>query len=274
LGLHGENPTAFALAAARVLADPQVENSVGSYYLAGLIARTDAVLDLLLDIRLLNDEQAASLAISLVRVDQLLDVRLLRKMLESAGKDATLVPTPVASRVLRVASAISDCSRLTTQLMRLTNHPSQHVRSKAALLLGRGNVNLNRVESFLGSDDSRTRANAIESLWGQKSAEARGLFQQASNDPDRRVAINGLVGLCKAGGADATPRLIGLLESDDPIARRGAAWAMGQIGDPEFAPALEALLNDSDEGLRTMAARSRAMLREPKPVHVRPEVVY
>src|SRR5215469_13720311 len=35
LGLHGENPTAFALAAARVLADQQPANSVGSYYLAG-----------------------------------------------------------------------------------------------------------------------------------------------------------------------------------------------------------------------------------------------
>jgi HEAT repeat protein len=135
-------------------------------------------------------------------------------------------------------------------------------------------VNLSRVEAFLNSEDSRTRANAIESLWGQKSTEARNLFLQAANDPDRRVAINGLVGLGKAGGADALPRLTHLLHSEDPIARRGAAWAMGQVGDPEFAEPLDSLMNDPDEALRAMAVRSRAKLRKPKPVMVRPEVVY
>ena len=111
----------------------------------------------------------------------------------------------------------------------------------------------------------------MRSLWGQKTSEARALFLPASNAPDRRVAINGLIGLCKAGGTDARLGLISLLQSDDPLSRRGAAWAMGQLGNPEFAEALEALRDDPDEHLRDMAIRSRAMLRKPKPALVRDE---
>ncbi|MBV8843658.1 MAG: HEAT repeat domain-containing protein [Bryobacterales bacterium] len=276
LDLHGENPTAFALAAAKVLADPDAANSIGGYYLAGLIGRTDGIIDLLLHARMLSDPDALSLARTVARVDSLLDIRLMRKMMQDAGNDAALVPAAIARRALALVDATSDCSRLTTHLMRLTSHPSAYVRSKSALLLGRGNVNLNRVELFMHSEDSRTRANAIESLWGQKSQEARGIFQQATSDPDRRVAINALVGLCKAGGADAISRLLSLLQSEDPLSRRGAVWAMGQVADPEFAPVLEQLLNDSDQHVRSMAARSRAMLRKPAPAPPPPrsELVY
>src|SRR5215831_12093829 len=101
LDLHGQNPTLFALAAARVLTEPGSLNSIGSFYLAGLIGRTDAVLDLLLDLDLLNDDQASSLASSIVRVDQLLDIRLMRKMIASALNDAASVPAAVAGRALR-----------------------------------------------------------------------------------------------------------------------------------------------------------------------------
>src|SRR5215472_12313760 len=218
LSLHATNPTSFALASIRVLADPVSAKSVGSYYLAGLIGRSDGVIDLLLDIQVLTDEEAVSLAKNIVRVDSFLDVRLTRKLLAGFGGDASVVPTPVGRRSLCIIDAISDCSRITTYLMRLGSHPDLHVRSKAVLLLGRGNLNFNRVELFMTAGDSRTRANAIESLWGQKTAEARALFLQASNDPDRRVAINGLIGLCKAGGTDAGLGLISLLQSEDPLA--------------------------------------------------------
>ena len=73
------------------------------------------------------------------------------------------------------------------------------------------------------------------------------------------------MGLCKAGDRSAGLKLIELSGSDDPIVRRGAAWAMGQVGDPGFAATLEALSQDEDEQLRNMAIKSRELLHVPKP---------
>jgi hypothetical protein len=48
----------------------------------------------------------------------------------------------------------------------------------------------------------------------------------------------------------------------DPYGRAtDAAWAVGQVGDPEFAIILNTLSGDNDEHLQSMAKRSRAMLR-------------
>ena len=146
-------------------------------------------------------------------------------------------------------------------LTQLERHPSAEVRSKAALLLGRGNVNVGRVRRFLTSQDARLRANAVESLWGMNTPQARALFWDATADSNRRVAINALVGLCKAGDAEARRKLVDLIYGDDPVSRRAAVWAMGKLGDPEFAQILAPLQNDPDENMRKMAAQSLALLR-------------
>jgi hypothetical protein len=115
-----------------------------------------------------------------------------------------------------------------------------------------------RVKQFLGSEDGRMRANAIES--GMHTPRVRDLFHEAATDPNRRVAVNALVGLCKAGERDAHSRLIELAGSEDPISRRAAAWAMGQVGDLEFVATLEARAEDEDKVLRTVATRSLTLL--------------
>ena len=265
--IQTRDPTEFVLAAARLLNSPTI-GRVASEYIRGVISSANAVVGPLLDARTAR-EAALSVAREMAETEPRIDARLMQKMLENADGSVAAIPAEVALRVLWLLDKFSDCSRVTLYLVQLSRHPSAEVRSKAALLVGRGNLNLMRVKQFLGSDDGRTRANAVESLWGLNTPQARELFREAAADPNRRVCVNALVGLCKAGEPNARLKLIELSRSDDSVSRRAAAWAMGQVGDPEFATTLDALSEAEDQHLRNMAKRSRAMLRTPPSEHRR-----
>jgi HEAT repeat protein len=259
--LQSTNRAGFVLAAARLLTSPAFEKTAATEYLIGLITTGNSLADPLLDENVVPLPAAVEMAREISALEPSLDARLMRKMLGDAGGNAAAVPTGIALRVLKMIDAISDCSRITVYLMQLERHRSAEVRSKVALLLGRGNVNLRRVRNLLASEDDRLRAGAVEALWGLKTQESRDILRDAASDPHRRVAINALIGLCKAGESDARNRLIELSAGGDPISRRAAVWGMGQTGDPEFVPILEVLIKDTDERVRRRAARSLARLR-------------
>jgi len=244
-----------------LLTNPDTERLPGAEYVGGLISGDDSLIDLLVDEKALTHEEAFSMVRRMAASRPMLEARLMRKMLENADGLGAAVPREIAQRVTSMVEAISDCSRVTVYLPQLERHPSAEVRSKAALLLGRGNVNVGRVRRFLTSQDARVRANAVESLWGMNTPQARALFWDATADSNRRVAINALVGLCKAGDAEARRKLVDLIYGDDPVSRRAAVWAMGKLGDPEFAQILAPLQNDRGENMRKMAAQSLALLR-------------
>jgi len=261
--LQAKDPANFVLAAARLVTHPATERLPGAEYVGGLISRDDSLIDLLVDDEALTHEEALKMVERMAPSRLMLEVRLMRKMLENADGLGAAIPMGVALRVMSMVEAISDCSRVTLYLSQLERHPSAEVRSKAALLLGRGNINVGRVRRFLASQDARLRANAVESLWGMNTEQARALFLEASQDPNRRVAINALVGLCRAGEAQARRKLVDLAHGQDPLSRRAAVWAMGKLGDPEFAEILAAFKDDPDENMRKMAAQSLTMLRPP-----------
>jgi hypothetical protein len=253
--LQTDDPSGFALAAVRLLVSSE-EKSPGVQYVAGLMFAGNILIDPLLDERVLALDAAISLARNLATAEPLLDVRLVRKMLANCGGDVRAIKSSMALRVLRLVEAISDCSRLSSYFVQLMRHPSSEVRSKVALLMGRANLNLARIKSFLASDDSRLRANAVESLWGRGEADVQALFREASKDPRGRVAINALLGLCKAGDRDAVARLIHFASSENPIVRAGAAWAMGETGNVKFEETLRKLEQDPDVKVTAMVARS------------------
>ncbi len=199
--LQATDPSSFVLAAARLLTSKE-ENSPGAQYVAGLILSGNLLIDALVDKRILGLEAATSLARNLAPEEPLLDALLVSKMLANTAGNIRAVEVETALRVLALVGAISDCSRLSSYLVQLMRHPSSHVRSKATLLLGRANLNLSRIKGFLASDDLRVRANAVESLWGLRDPEVLGVLREASRDTHGRVAINALVGLCKAGDRD------------------------------------------------------------------------
>ncbi len=260
--LQASDPSGFAVAAVRLLASTE-EKSPGVDYVAGLVISGNLWIEPLLDERVLTVEAAVPLAAKIAAVERCLDVYLVDKLVAKAGGDVSAIPSTAALRVLELVDAISDCSRLASHLVRFLRHPSDKVRSKAALLLGRANWNLARVETLLASDDKRVRANAVESLWGHQGPEVRKILWKAAEDKSGRVIVNALLGLCQTGDREAYSRLAKLAGTADPVLRSGAAWAMGETGDPEFGEALEKLERDSNAKVRAVAEKSRKKLGAP-----------
>jgi len=258
--LQASDPSGLALAAARLLLSTE-EKSPGVQYLTGLATDGTLLTDLFLSPRILALAAALTLARKLTSVEPQLDIRLLRSAATTAGGNLRSTETGLALRVLNVVDAISDCSRLSSYLVQFAQHPNAKVRSKGALLLGRSNWNPGRVESLLASDDGRLRANAVESLWGCRQKEATKILWKATQDPCGRVIVNALLGLCLADDQEAYSRLRMLAGSTDPVLRSGAAWAMGETGNPEVDDALAKLEQDANARVKEIAQNSRRKLR-------------
>jgi hypothetical protein len=262
--LQTSDPAGLSLAAVQLLEGAE-EKSPGLEGAAGLLTGAGLLAGLFLDKRCLSADAAVALARKIASVEPFLDVHLVRQVVENAAGKVGAIKIAEALQVLGLVDAISDCSRLGSYLVQFLNHPSDKVRSKAALMFGRSNWNLTRVERLLASDDNRLRANAVESLWGHRHSDVRKILWNATRDPCGRVVINALLGLCQAGDREAYALLASLAATADPVLRSGAAWAMGEIGDPEFGEALEKLAEDGDAKVRAMAEKSRKKLRTPGP---------
>jgi len=258
--LQAIDPSGLARAALQLLKSAE-EKSPGLKCAAALLMAVGLLADLLLNKDILTLEAAASLARKVTWAEPFLDVFLVRHVVTKAAGKVHAIKSTEALYVLELVDVTSDCSRLGSYLIQFLKHPGEKVRSKAALMLGRSNWNLPRLETLLSSDDTRLRANAVESLWGHRNAEVRKILWSATQDPSGRVVVNALLGLCQAGDRKAHLRLAELGETSDPLLRSGAAWAMGETGDLEFEEALEKLAHDCDPKVRAMAGKSQKKLR-------------
>ena len=96
---------------------------------------------------------------------------------------------------MEILGEISDRILILPSLMRLLRNANPHLRSKAALMIGRGSRSLTWAKRRLTDSDTRVRANAVEALWGMDTPEARELLDAASRDGNNRVAGNAWLGL-------------------------------------------------------------------------------
>jgi HEAT repeats len=105
----------------------------------------------------------------------------------------------------------------------------------------------------LNDIDPRTRANAVEALWGRNTDYVRALLRSAARDSNNRVAGNALFALYGAGEIWTIQDLLKMALSGVPRRRASAAWAMGQTGDRRFVDALGCLAGDVNLSVRKRA---------------------
>jgi hypothetical protein len=263
--LRLSDPSGVAHSAVHVLESAEADSRV-FLDAVGLIATGNLLVELLMNTQIWSLGDAVVLARKLPLLEPRLDVRLVRQVLGKAGDGVGSITSDEALRLLGLIDATSDCSVLASYLIQFQRHPSDKVRSKAVLMLGRSNCNPGRVEGLLASEDSRLRANAVESLWGHRSQAARQILWNATQDPHARVAVNALLGLCRTGENEACSRLGELADAFDPALRLSAAWAMGETGDRQFAEPLEKLAQDQDAKVRERAEKSQKKLPPLTPV--------
>jgi hypothetical protein len=208
----------------------------------------------------LTRETAMALARTASRVEPKIDVPLARALADKVGEsDAAGVEEH--ARLMEILAAISDGARIFPSLVRLLRHPDPHIRSKAVLMIGRGNRSAKWVQQRLADTDPRIRANAAEALWGIPTAEARELLQSLLRDPNNRVAGNAVLGLYRLGDCSTIPELIGMARHESTLFRATAAWVMGETGDPRFTEVLAALLREPNAVVRKRAFAALGNIR-------------
>jgi HEAT repeat protein len=234
-------------------------DSRGAQYLVSLLVSNDMLLQALCNTEL-SREEALSLGRAARRVDPMVDVALARSLADSAVGDSTIQVADPA-KLMDILCEIADPGRIMPSLMRMMRHPNRHLRSKAVKMIGRGSKSTKWVMGRLSESDPRVRANAIESLWGVDSPEARTLLKFAASDANNRVAGNALLGLYHLGEVSVLSDVVNLASHESPLFRASAAWVMGETGDPRFTEALRRLISEPDTTVRKRAFAALAQIR-------------
>jgi hypothetical protein len=231
----------------------------GAHYLVALFVSSGLLLRALCD-PALSREDALSLARAAKRVDPLADVVLARNLADSAmASGAVQIADP--SRLMDILCEIADAGHIMPSLMRMMRHPNSHLRSRAVKLIGRGSLSAKWVMGRLSEPDPRVRANAVESLWGVDTPEARTLLSFAANDHDNRVAGNALLGLYYLGDTSALADVMKLAGVESALSRSSAAWVMGEAGDPRFTESLRRMISDPEAVVRKRAFAALARIK-------------
>jgi hypothetical protein len=243
-------PEAFRDAAVQVL--KAAEDSRSVQCLIGVLVAHGLLLTVLCHPALPREQVLVAARIA-QRVDSTAESAIAKSLADGVMSEDPGVRPKDAARLLEVLSEISDGSRILPSLLRLLRHPDPHLRSKAVKMIGSGSRSAKWVQARLAETDPRVRANAIESLWGVDSPEARQLLQASVHDGDNRVAGNALVALHRVGDSGVIPEFFRMAAHDSPRFRVTAAWAMGESGDQRFSETLARLLRDGHPPVRTRA---------------------
>ncbi|HUI53778.1 MAG TPA: HEAT repeat domain-containing protein [Bryobacteraceae bacterium] len=204
--------------------------------------------------------QALTLARMALEMDPQTDIALAKSLAELVLSDADQAALGNAARVIEILGEISNSARVPS-LMRVLRNASPYLRSKAVLIIGRGSQSVGWVKSKLAEGDPRVRANAVQSLWGVDSGEARELLRFAAHDDNNRVAGNAVLGLYRLGDCSVIPELARMADHESSLFRSTAAWVMGETGDPRFAELLGRMLADPDAKVRKRAFTSIARIK-------------
>jgi hypothetical protein len=251
------DPIAFPPMVLKVLGT--APDSPGAQFLVALLASKPDWLRSICDPQKHTLDQSLDLVRRAHKVDSLAVLKLADILAQPVS--STDAEARFAARVFAVLKE-SPLPVALPALRQLSRCPNARVRSKAVLLMGRIQQNSKFADRGALEQDPRVAANAVEALWGLTDSSARDAFVSAALDPHHRVAANGIVGLYLMGDECSIPFLFRLSDSEKPLARAAAAWAMGRLEDPRFVPRLVRLKEDLDPRIRQGALRSIARTRQ------------
>jgi len=231
--------------------------SHGARYLVAVLLRENTLERAVCDASLFTLAQATAITKIATTIDTQFDIYLARRLTSSAKIDEL-----EAVRILKILEEASNGVRLQPFLSQLLTHTNHHIRSKAALLIGRSNRNPEWAGEQMSDADARVRANAVEALWGIDDPACVAFFKEAAHDPHQRVAGNAMVGLYKLHDATSIRMLFEIAARPGVGWQTTAAWAMGETGNPRFHSILTRLMSTGESKLRQNAIRALSRIRQ------------
>lgn len=234
------------------------EDGRGLRYLLELLLTRKLILRPLYDPTIFSREEAIRLAMILRQLDSLLGLSLASDAVENAGHLNYEEAQICGFRLVELLEEIFAGLEILQAKPVLLRHPNAKVRSKASALFARRIEHKDWTKWLEGEQDPRIRANAIESLWGEKRPWVREVFLTASQDENNRVAGNALFGLYLLDEHEGVRLLVQLASHPNPWFRATAAWAMGRTVDVRFREILRALVRQQGPRGEKCAKRSEA----------------
>jgi len=185
---------------------------------------------------LLSLDEAARLLRVSTKNDPSYQVSLIANVKAELEKNTSGLANAEFSRVLDILSRSVDVDKLGGILSSLVEHPDERVRSKVAVIAAGSSRVSPQKQGWLKDPDPRVRANAVESLWGRRDADAIQLLKIASKDLHHRIVANALYGLYLAGEPCAIRGVLKLFREVEVPRQLAGIWLLGQTGDPRFLP--------------------------------------
>jgi len=198
-------------------------------------------------------EHTVLLVKELMKLDRYLDVQMAELLL---GRSNFALDQRCAMRALEVLDQITVGPRLVRMVGQLLSHENPHIRSKAAMVVGRRVEGWMWIHSQLATAEPRVRANVVEALWHSGHPLCVAVFSRYRDDDDNRVAGNALYGLYLQGDPGVIPCVLRMAGHADPKFRGTAAWLMGKIGQPGLAEPLRGMLGDKDRHVKGIALKA------------------
>ena len=259
--LAAEAPESFCNAALGILLSP--DESPGQRYMATLLVNQEGMLRMLSEPWRFTRGEGILLLSHLMATDRSLDVRLARCLPNRQGVAAPGFDVAPVERALDLLDETSAGRRLVPILGHLVQHLEPRISSKATLVVGKRVQSIAWTERQLQqSDDQRSRANAVEAIWGLESPKSRLLLWDHTSDHQNRVAGNSVVGLHLLGEEKTGEMLSTMAKHSQPTFRATSCWAMGKIGSSEFLPQLQNLIKDDDSKVRGAALNAMLKIRK------------
>jgi HEAT repeat protein len=225
--------------------------------LLDVLIENERLLEAICDRNQLTVPEAAELVKGLSQSEPLLDVKMLRNLLERMAKDEGDSTAILVRELLAVYDHAGLGSRLMTLFVQLLRKQDVQIRSKVALLVGRASK---QVAWAIADRDPRVRANAIESLWGVNTNSAKTILWKAVRDCHQRVAGNALLGLLLIGERGAEDEVKRMARQGSAEFRASMAWVMGQSKTRGFLSLLEEMTKDAAENVRLNASKAIALI--------------
>ena len=257
--LYQSNPGAFVAESRSIIREDV--GAPGLQYVLTLLLSDGILLKWLCDQDVFTLDQATRIVSVVRKVDPRIDIRLISTVSSGTNSETEgRLDERSALRVLELTSGPSIHARFLPIVAQLLRHRSAKVRSKAALIVGRGNRNAKWVQRQLSEPDARVRANAVEALWGLDSEEAKAVFYLGLSDTNNRVVGNAALGLYMTGDPSSIAFLLKMAAHPDASRRETAVWAMEKTGDPRFAQTLAEMIGHPSK-LRARNLRACATLK-------------
>ena len=190
-------------------------------------------------------------------------VKLLHRMdesfVEALCEDISKLSSLEKIHLVNILEILGQESKIQATLLKLSKEPDQRVRATVAkaiqvFSLARQKIELTR--TFMEDEDTRVRANVVESLDSIDDDEILKRLIQLTRSPNSRERANAIKKLWELGYRDFEISLVQMSEESDEWTRASAVWVLGEIEAPHLNDVLTNKLNDPSAVVRENAIRA------------------